>query len=289
MKSNYAQIALAVCLATGLVGAGYYIGLTQQRTAPAAQAQPEIVQAATPVVPALPVEEPKYEVSRTPEGAAANLQLENMKGLTVDTVADIEIFKSAIPSIEIVGDSQELIDTIKTELVGQTLTVSHVLTKTLKVKCGSSSVSLDLNGNSTSVTVNTGKKKDKTYCALVKIGVPEIPAIQIKKSGSVHFTGADQQQLLLKINGSGNISGEGKVEDLLLWVTGSGSIDAADIKAQRLRVLSEGSGNVVANAQSKLESAMHGSGDVTIFGNPKTKKHDESGSGKFRLYSGTKN
>lgn len=286
MNPTYKKIGLAVCVSAGLLGIGYYMGQEKQSPAPAVDAQPTVSQIQAP---ALPVEVPKSEVAPVPVAPAATplastLPLELMRGLTLETVSDVEIFRSDTPTIEIVGESQELIDSIKTEMVGPNLTVSHVLTKPIKAKCGSTSVSMDLNGNSTTMNINSGTKKEKVHCALVRIGVKEIPAIQVLKSGNVHFSGADQQQLLLKVSGSGNITGDGKVEDLLLWISGSGNIDTADVIAQKLRVLSEGSGNVNAAVNGSLESGIQGSGNVTIVGNPKSTKHEEFGSGKFRLY-----
>ena len=287
MNSTYKKIALGVCLSAGLIGVGYYMGQGKQNPAP----EPVTQQPAAPEIPLVtPIEAPKAEVAQEPVAPkvipiASTLPLETMTGLTVRSVADFEIFKSDTPSIEIVGDSQELIDSIKTEMVGPNLIVSHVLTKTIKAKCGNTSVTIEPNGNTMTMNVNSGAKKEKSHCALVKIGVKKIPAIQLEKSGNVHFTGADEQQLLLKIAGSGNISGEGKVDDLLLWISGSGNIDTADVQARKLMVLSEGSGNVNASVTGQLQSALSGSGNVNIFGNPTSTQHEENGSGKFRLFS----
>lgn len=286
MNSTYKKIALAVCIAAGLTGLGYYMGQAKQTTV----SDPVAQQTPAPEKPLVTlIEAPKAEVAQEPVAPkvipmASTLPLESMTGLTVRSVADFEIFKSDTPSIEIVGDSQELIDTIKTEMVGPNLIVSHVLTKTVKAKCGSMSVTVEPNGNTMTMNVNSGAKKEKSHCALVKIGVKQIPAIQVEKSGNVHFSGADQQQLLLKIAGSGNISGDGKVEELMLWISGSGNIDTADVQAQKLTVLSQGSGDVNAAVNGTLQSASQGSGNVTIIGNPKSSQHEENGTGKFRLY-----
>lgn len=287
MSSTYKKIALAVCLAAGLIGVGYYLGQVKQSPAP----EPVTQQPPVPEKPLVtPIEAQKTEVAQEPVAPkvipmASTLPLEKMTGLTVRSVADFEIFKSDKPSIEIVGDSQELIDTIKTEMVGPNLIVSHVLTKTVKAKCGNLHVTVEPNGNTMTMIVNSGAKKEKSHCALVKIGVKQIPAIQVEQSGNVHFSGADQQQLLLKIAGSGSISGDGKVQDLMLWISGSGNIDTADVQAQKLTVLSQGSGNINASANDKLLSALQGSGNVNVFGNPKSSQHEENGSGKFRLFS----
>lgn len=291
MNSTYKKIALGVCLGAGLIGVGYYMGQGKQIPV----SEPVAQQTPAPEKPLVtPIEATKAEVAQEPVAPkvipmASTLPLESMTGLTVRSVADFEIFKADTPSIEIVGDSQELIDTIKTEMVGPNLIVSHVLTKTIKAKCGSMSVTVEPNGNTMTMNINSGAKKEKSHCALVKIGVKNIPAIQIEKSGNVHFTGADQEQLLLKIAGSGNISGEGKVEDLLLWISGSGNIDTSDVQAQKLTVLSQGSGDVNASVNSTLKSALQGSGNVNIFGNPRSTQHEENGSGKFRLYGNVAN
>lgn len=287
MNSTFKKIALAVCLGAGLVGVGYYIGQGKQDPTP----EPVAQNTPAPEKPLVtPIEAPQAEGIQEPEEPkvipmASTLPLESMTGLTVRSVADFEIFKSDTPSLEIVGDSQELIDSIKTEMVGPNLIVSHVLTKTIKAKCGNMSVTVEPNGNTMTMNVNNGAKTEKSHCALVKIGVKKIPAIQLEESGNVHFSGADEQQLLLKIAGSGNISGEGKVDDLLLWISGSGNIDTADVQARKLTVLSEGSGNVNASVYGKLQSALSGSGNVNIFGNPTSSQHEENGSGKFRLFS----
>ena len=287
MNSTFKKIALAVCLGAGLVGVGYYIGQGKQDPTP----EPVAQNTPAPEKPLVtPIEAPQAEGIQEPEEPkvipmASTLPLESMTGLTVRSVADFEIFKSDTPSLEIVGDSQELIDSIKTEMVGPNLIVSHVLTKTIKAKCGNMSVTVEPNGNTMTMNVNNGAKTEKSHCALVKIGVKKIPAIQLEESGNVHFSGADEQQLLLKIAGSGNISGEGKVDDLLLWISGSGNIDTADVQVRKLTVLSEGSGNVNASVYGKLQSALSGSGNVNIFGNPTSSQHEENGSGKFRLFS----
>lgn len=267
---------IAACL-------GYYVGTNGgQPKLPEAPITPNAVQQAA--------ESSKTEVVQEavpPQAtqAAADLRLQSMTGLTVRSVADIEIFKSDTPSFQIVGESQEVIDSLKTEMVGTNLIISHVLTKPLQAKCGNTTVMLDVNGTNSTINVNTGGKTVKSHCALVKIGVKEIPAIQVEKSGNVHFAGADQKQLLLKIAGSGNITGEGKVDDLLLWVSGSGNIDTSELKAQQLRILSQGSGDVEAAVSGSLESALQGSGNVTVIGDPAVSNHQEYGSGKFRLYS----
>lgn len=287
MNSTYKKLALCVCLGAALIGVGYYMGQGKQNPTPEPVTQQPAAQG-KPLV--TPIEATKAKVAQEPGApkvipTASTLPLETMTGITVRSVADFEIFKSETPSIEIVGDSQELIDSIKTEMVGPNLIVSHVLTKTIKAKCGNTSVTIEPNGNTMTMKVNSGGKKENTYCALVKIGVKQIPAIQVEKSGNVHFTGADQQQLLLKTAGSGNISGEGKVADLMVWISGSGNIDTADLQAKKLTVLSQGSGNVSAAVNETLLSALHGSGNVNIFGTPSSSQHEENGSGKFRLFS----
>jgi hypothetical protein len=284
MKSAYKKIASAVCLWGGLMGLGY-MGLKHQNTRNTPESRPTVVQAEEPVVQA---EVPTPEASQTTSIPATNLlvtshPLHTVTRLTVATIADVEIFKAENPSFEIVGGSQELIDTIKTDYVKGNLILSHELTKSLKLKCGGTSITMDVNGNSTSMTVNTGKKEKSTPCALVKIGVKNIPEILIQKSGNVQVAGVDQQVLVLQINGSGSITADGKVKELLIRIQGSGDVDTTKVVTNKALILSQGSGDVTAIGNGELQSVLQGSGDITVIGSPVSPQHVETGSGRFRL------
>lgn len=271
MKSVYKKIALAACLWAGLMGLGY-MGLKYQGTRNAPESESTVVQAleATPSVPAL-----KLLVASPP--------LHTVTRLTVDTVADVEIFKSENPSFEIVGASQEFIDTIKTDYVKGNLILSHELTKLLKLKCGSTLITMDVNGNSMSRTINAGKKEKSVPCALVKIGVKTVPEILLKNTGNVQVAGVDQQQLVLQTNGSGNITADGRVKELLIRTQGSGDVDTTQVVTKKALILSQGSGDVTAVANDELQSVLQGSGDITVIGNPLSLQHVETGSGRYRL------
>lgn len=284
MKSTYKKITLVVCLGAGLTGLGYMglknpsdsISTDFQSAADVAEKQ--LAQFETPTVEAVSAPAPA-EISLL----QAPHSLDSVKRLNVDTVANVEIFKSETPSIEIVGDSQELIDTIRTDYQGSNLTLSHQLTKPLKLKCGSTYVTMDMNGSNSTMVVNSGKQEKAKACAIIKIGVRVIPEILIRKSGSVQVTGADQQQLNLYIFGSGSITAEGKAKELLIAITGSGRVDSTQVVAKSVKILSQGSGDVTAVANGELQSLLKGSGDITVIGNPVSPQHVETGSGRYRL------
>lgn len=284
MKSAYKKKALAACLWVGLTGLGY-MGLKHQDTRNTPESKSTVVQAAKPVVQA---EVPTPDAAHTSSVPAINLlvashPLHTVTRLTVDTIADVEIFKSESPSFEIVGDSQEFIDTIKTDYVKGNLILSHELTKLLKLKCGSTFITMDVNGNSTSMSINAGKKEKFASCALVKIGVKSIPEILVKKSGNVQVAGVDQQQLVLEINGSGNITADGMVKELLIRTQGSGDVDTTQVVTKKALIVSQGSGDVTVVANDELQSVLQGSGDITVIGNPVSQQHVETGSGRYRL------
>lgn len=284
MNLAHKKIALTVCLVASLTGLGY-ITLNEQIANTSHQPQPEAVQEKSLVAQA---EVPKTEAENYPEPQPISLlasshPLHRITRLTVDTVADVKVFYSENPSIEIVGDSQELIDTIKTQYMDGNLTLSHQLTRSLKLKCGNTSIAMNTAGNSSTMVLNTGRQEKAKPCAMVNIGVKEIPEILIQKSGSVHVSGADQQQLNLYISGSGNITAEGKADELVIWIKGSGDVDATHVLAKRVKILSQGSGNVTAVANGELISALKGSGDITVIGNPVNPTHTETGSGSFRM------
>jgi hypothetical protein len=144
---------------------------------------------------------------------------------------DVEIFQSDSPSLQIVGDSRELIDTIKTDFVGPTLKISHQVDRPFKVKCGNKTVSFDKNGTSSTMIVNDGIKH-QSECALFKIGVKEIPAIMTMSSGNVHFAGANQANLVIKLSSSGGVTGDGIIYNLMILVISSGDVGTTNVNTK---------------------------------------------------------
>ena len=74
---------------------------------------------------------------------------------------------------------------------------------------------------------------------------------------------------------------EQSLATLSATVSGSGTVDARDSRAERVEVNISGSGNVIVYAERELEVNISGSGDVVYYGNPRITQK-VSGSGSIR-------
>ncbi len=136
----------------------------------------------------------------------------------------------------------------------------------------------------------------------IMITMKELTQIRVSGSGDVETTGlfTGDEDLDIKISGSGtarleieandvtaDISGSGsirlsgKADDLDLRVTGSGSIDAFELQSSRADVRVTGSGDIRLAAEEKIDAHLSGSGSVLYKGNPSINS-SVTGSGTIR-------
>lgn len=268
VRSTHRKVILAVFLLGCLVGLGH-MGLKHQaksdsaranRTAPFEKEQSVAGNGAS--ASAMAKKRPVALPSRIMDVRS----LQSVTSLTLATIVDVEVFKSEIPVFEIVGESQAFIDSIKADFADGNLLLSHELSSPLTLKCGSTPVSMDSTGRS--VVINVQSKTESVPCALVRIGVRKVPDIMVKSSGDVKVMGVDQERLALNIYGAGDISADGKVRELLIRIQGSGDVNTTKMSADKVSILSQGSGDVTVVASDRLQSKLEGSGDITVTGNP---------------------
>jgi len=107
----------------------------------------------------------------------------------------------------------------------------------------------------------------------VTITVPSLEAVEVIGSGDAELRGMDGGDLFLKINASGRIVAEGRVDNLEVEVTASGDVFAAGLEAERADVRITASGNVRVNARDTLDVQITASGTVFYVGDPRISKN----------------
>lgn len=144
----------------------------------------------------------------------------------------------------------------------------------------------------------------------IEITMPNIEEMEINGSSDVAIEGVNNQELVLEINGSGNIdvtgqsdeleieiNGSGDVnmhevngkdvdveingsgdieltsgtcENFDIEINGSGSVRAKDVVCQNAEVEINGSGDSTVHTVNSVTFDSHGSGSVDVYGKPKT-------------------
>lgn len=135
----------------------------------------------------------------------------------------------------------------------------------------------------------------------IHISMPELTEVQLQGSGDIQSDDAfTMDDLILgvsgsgsidmevnagsveaEINGSGNIYLEGETNWFRSAIRGSGDIRASRLKASQVKIRIAGSGNTYIHAVDELDVSISGSGDVSYSGNPAITTK-ASGSGSIR-------
>ncbi len=115
----------------------------------------------------------------------------------------------------------------------------------------------------------------------IRLTAPAITAWGINGSSDLDLAGVDQQELRLRIRGSGTVAASGAVRVVALNVAGSGEARLASLSAKSAEIVVHGSGEVEVTAQDAVDIAVAGSGRVKLHGHPARISSHVSGSGRI--------
>jgi putative autotransporter adhesin-like protein len=110
------------------------------------------------------------------------------------------------------------------------------------------------------------------------ITAPQLSAVHMSGSGNITLHGMRGDSLAISVTGSGDVRGDGTVQQLTAKVNGSGDLELEQLAAERASVTISGSGGANLAVSKSLDVTISGSGDVTYRGDPVVTKH-VSGSG----------
>lgn len=126
-----------------------------------------------------------------------------------------------------------------------------------------------------------GSYLSKHACVVV-ITVPALDGFESTGSGDVRIENLIADTFECRLTGSGSIYALGSVDELDLEISGSGDIDARDLKARDVYARVSGSGNIDVHALESISGRVSGSGDIYYYGDPKHTNVRVSGSGTIR-------
>ena len=99
-------------------------------------------------------------------------------------------------------------------------------------------------------------------------GAPALEVLRVDGSSDVSLHGLSGHSLRIDLDGTGEISAQGKVRSLTVLVDGTGSINSKDLQADHVRINVDGSADVTVTVNSELDVAIDGVSDVTYYGHP---------------------
>jgi hypothetical protein len=98
-------------------------------------------------------------------------------------------------------------------------------------------------------------------------------------TGEVELTGGNADRVSADVKGSGHMTLVGGARELSADVAGSGELDARHLRAEQVELEHQGSGSSAVYASKRVQVAMTGSGNITVYGNPDNRAVSRNGSG----------
>ncbi|VAW03726.1 hypothetical protein MNBD_ALPHA01-1609 [hydrothermal vent metagenome] len=108
--------------------------------------------------------------------------------------------------------------------------------------------------------------------------------VQINGSGDVVSKDFDAREISASINGSGDIGLAGKCQELKLQISGSGDFSGRELTCKMVKASISGSGDATVYAGESIHLSTSGSSDVNVYGNPKSIQNRSSGSSDFVVH-----
>tara|TARA_B100001105_G_C22204132_1_gene362509 strand:+ start:38 stop:694 length:657 start_codon:yes stop_codon:yes gene_type:complete len=117
---------------------------------------------------------------------------------------------------------------------------------------------------------------------VVNINTPNYDEVSLSGSGNINILDFKNNNLSLNISGSGNITGNGEVETLVVKINGSGNLMSKEIKSKSATITINGSGDGEVFASDSISAKINGSGNIEYFGNPENVDSIINGSGDIK-------
>lgn len=117
----------------------------------------------------------------------------------------------------------------------------------------------------------------------ISVVAPDVTTFVLDGSQDLEFSGYDQPELAIEINGSGEVKGAGRTQALTLRIAGSGDAGLGALDARDADIDIAGSGNAEVSAKGAVRVSIAGSGDVELTAKPASLVSDIDGSGDLRL------
>jgi len=118
------------------------------------------------------------------------------------------------------------------------------------------------------LTVATDRSTRPSRKARLALTLRSLDRLEINGAGDVRIDDFAGDDLVIEIDGAGDIEASGKVENLVIDVDGAGDVSADRLEARHAKVSVDGAGDVEVFAHQSCNVTINGVGDVDVHGKP---------------------
>lgn len=120
----------------------------------------------------------------------------------------------------------------------------------------------------------------------VTMTAPDVRRFDVSGSGRLDIANYRQDRLEIDLSGSGEVTAHGQARAVNVDISGSGSADLGDVKAETAEVQVSGSGTATVAPTRRAKLDVAGSGGVTLKSRPDQLESEVSGSGHIHQEGG---
>ncbi len=92
--------------------------------------------------------------------------------------------------------------------------------------------------------------------------------LELSGSGRLNMGQVSADALNVKVHGSGDLQASGAATNVNARVHGSGGVNLMAVASERADLSTNGSGDISARVKQSLVATTHGSGSITVYGDP---------------------
>ena len=131
------------------------------------------------------------------------------------------------------------------------------------------------------LSINNEKSFSTRKALRLIISVPALDAITTSGASEFTVTNVKSDEFNIEASGAGSLHISGETKALEVGMSGAVSLDAKDLKAQKVSVTSSGAASADVYASEELRASVSGAGNVDYYGDPKSVTEDASGAGSI--------
>lgn len=118
------------------------------------------------------------------------------------------------------------------------------------------------------LTISSKKSYSSQQPIVIDYSAPKIKTLIIEGTVSTKLRGLDQNMLIIRQKGTGNVYADGKINLLILDHKGAGQMMVKDLISQNTKVSLTGTGYVFVHAEKTLNVSIQGVGKIEYTGKP---------------------
>jgi|HigsolmetaAR202D_1030399.scaffolds.fasta_scaffold00024_3 hypothetical protein len=104
---------------------------------------------------------------------------------------------------------------------------------------------------------------------VVRVSVPKLNELEVSGGNEVRLSGFDGGSTVITIEGAGHLRATGRLDSLVVRMSGAGHADLRELIAAEAKVTVDGVGSVNVHATESLDATMNGVGAILYSGSPR--------------------